>query len=88
MDRLDKIHDDLQGIKQTATNQLNDLIDIRKGLKKIRKFVELKNEDSLTEMKEHIAREERIEEERDLMIDNTHNIILVIKEKITRLGRE
>ena len=28
MDRLDNIHDDLQGTQQTATNQLNDLIDI------------------------------------------------------------
>ena len=26
--------------------------------------------DALTEMKEHITREERIEEEKDLMIDN------------------
>ena len=44
--------------------------------------------DALTEMKEHITREERIEEEKDLMIDNTQNNILEIKERITRLGEE
>ena len=32
--------------------------------------------DSLTELKEIVSREERIEEEKDLMIDNTHNNIL------------
>ena len=44
--------------------------------------------DALTEMKEHIAREERIEEEKYSMIKSTHENMSEIKERITRLGEE
>ena len=44
--------------------------------------------DSLTELKEIVSREGRIDEETDSMIDNTHNNILEIKERRTLLGEE
>ena len=44
--------------------------------------------DSLTELKEIVSREERIEEETDSMIKSTHENISEIEEKITRLGEE
>ena len=44
--------------------------------------------DSLTELKEIVSREERIEDETDSMIKSTHENISEIKERITRLGEE
>ena len=44
--------------------------------------------DSLTELKEIVSREGRIDEETDSMIKSTHENISEIKEKITLLGEE